>query len=197
MKTLSSGTLFIVSAPSGTGKTTIVTSLVERFGASHNVRRLITYTSRAQRAGEISGIDYHFIEPADFEQKIAEQFFLEWSLAYGAYYGTPQSLIHDLGAGASYFAIVDRAGARALKEQIPAAVTIWLKPPSLEAIRERLAKRDGTLTDDHFRRLTLAAQELTEEEESAFFDFSFTCHTPEEIVGQLTPLIFEKAAKLT
>ncbi len=94
------GVLFIVSGPSGVGKTTVVTEFLRQQGADYNVSRLVTYTTKSPRSTEVHGSDYHFITQAEFERKIADDFFLEWSGEYGALYGTPLCVIDDLALGA-------------------------------------------------------------------------------------------------
>ena len=79
------GKLFIISAPSGAGKTTLVTALINDIGKSHALERVVTYTSKAPRSAEVNGVDYHFVTPEQFEGYIAAGFFLEWSTAYGTY----------------------------------------------------------------------------------------------------------------
>ena len=87
------GKLFIIPAPSGAGKTSLVTALLERIGQSHSLSRVITYTTKMPRSGDIHGRDYHFLSIDQFEQKIKEDFFLEWSVAYDHYYGSPKNIV--------------------------------------------------------------------------------------------------------
>src|SRR5580704_16364804 len=138
------GKLFIVSAPSGAGKTSLVNELVVRTGKRHNLSRLVTYTSREPRKGEVPGQDYHFIGQGDFEAKIREGYFLEWVNALGSYYGTGVSVLNHIASGKSGVLVLDRPGARRVYEQFP-AVLIWLTVPNLESLKQRLTLR-GTET---------------------------------------------------
>lgn len=164
------GKLFIVSAPSGAGKTTLVTRLLQDLRPHYAIERGITYTSRAPRLGEQHGIDYHFISSAEFEAKIAQSFFLEWSGQYGAYYGLPRSIIDQMEQGRSFFMILDRSGARAIKEQVPGAVLIWIKTGSVEVLKERLLARGKDTAEQIEHRLRLAHQEIQQEEENPLFN---------------------------
>src|SRR5581483_10666268 len=110
------GVLFIVSAPSGAGKTTLVNAALGSLKSSHAIERVITYTSRMPREGEIPGVDYHFISELEFQSRIKDGFFLEWSGAYGTYYGTPRGLLEDLEKGHHRILIPDRNGAQKILE---------------------------------------------------------------------------------
>jgi hypothetical protein len=96
MNTKKSGKLFILSAPSGGGKTTLANKLVEELGFEYNLSRVITYTSRLPRSTEMPGVDYNFLSKEAFEEKVKEQFFLEWSGVYGNYCGTPSTIIEEV-----------------------------------------------------------------------------------------------------
>src|SRR5579862_9920541 len=113
------GRLFLVSAPSGGGKTTLVNAAIASLSREHSIKRLITYTSRSPRTGDVHGVDYHFVTPAEFQTLIEQEFFLEWSAAYGTFYGTPKEVLRDIAQGLSYIAIVDRAGAQAIYRLVP------------------------------------------------------------------------------
>ncbi len=90
------GTLFVVSACSGAGKTTLVTRAIKELSISYPISRVITYTTKAPRMTEQNGIDYHFLSVEEFEIRAKNGFFLEWSNQYGNYYGSPHSIINDL-----------------------------------------------------------------------------------------------------
>jgi guanylate kinase len=159
-----SGKLFVISAPSGAGKTTLVRHTIERLRESHAISRVVTYTTKAPREGEaLQGVDYHFLSQADFEKKIGEGFFIEWSCAYGHYYGSPYSLVTRMAEGHSCVLIVDRVGAGRIKEQIPEAILIWIYTSSLEVLKQRLIKRGGESPEQVERRLELALSEIEQE----------------------------------
>ena len=155
--------LFVISAPSGAGKTTLVNALIEQYGALYGLEKAVTHTSRKPRSGEKEGYDYHFIEPQDFERKIAEGFFLEWITAYGAYYGMSQSILKRLEAGYSQCIILDRQGGKRIKALIPGNVLIWLETLTLEVARGRMAKRGTENKEEIEYRLSTAFLEIEEE----------------------------------
>ena len=112
------GTLFVISAPSGAGKTTLVREVLDRLRAELGLMRVITHTSKQPRTGEVQGVDYHFLSEEEFKQKIEEEFFIEHSTVYGAYYGVAKALFKKLDEGIHHIAIVDRAGAASLKAKV-------------------------------------------------------------------------------
>jgi guanylate kinase len=135
------GKLFIVSASSGAGKTSLVEKVIERLGTKYLLKRLITYTTKKPRNNEVHGKDYYFISVDEFKTKIEQGFFIEWSTAYGAYYGSPKDCLHELQEGTSTIAIVDLDGASAIKDFYAPAIAIWLQAPSLESLKKRLIMR--------------------------------------------------------
>lgn len=151
------GILFIVSAPAGTGKTTLVQMLVDEFDC---VVRNISYTTRQPRNGEIAGADYHFVSRKDFEKKIANNEFLEYATVYGEYYGT---LLADVKKeqekGKHVFLVIDVQGALQLKGRIP-AVFVFLEPPSLAVLRQRLEQRMTESPESVEQRLQWAVGEF-------------------------------------
>jgi guanylate kinase len=160
--------LIIVSAPSGAGKTTLVARLVELLGVTHGLKRLVTYATRAPRAGEIPGQDYIFISPQEFEQKIQAGFFLEWSGALGTQYGTGRDIMDHLTQGPGVL-ILDQDGARKLKKPLGATL-IWVTVPSIEILEQRLRAR-GTENDAQItRRMARAAQEIAREKQEKLYD---------------------------
>ena len=165
------GKLFIVSAPSGAGKTTLVEHLIGRLGVTHPLSRVVTYTTKTPRPQDQDKRDYCFVSVAEFEQKITQDYFLEWSNTYGHYYGSPSTIIDELQAGRSLIVIVDQVGARQLKEKIEDAVLIWLYTASLQVLKERLVIR-GTENEAQIeRRLRLAETEILYEKKERFYDF--------------------------
>lgn len=161
------GVLFIVSAPSGAGKTSLVNAVLASLKSAYAIDRVITYTSRPPRLGEIDGVDYHYISEAQFQRLIPEGFFLNWSTVYGAYYGTPRTVLDDLAKGLHCILIPDRDGAQKIihnfKAYIYKVITIWIEAPSLEVLEERLRNRAQNTPEQIARRLILAAQEMKDE----------------------------------
>lgn len=167
-----SGKLFIISAPSGAGKTSLIHHSLDRLREEHAISRVVTYTTKQPRKGEaVEGVDYYFVTQAEFEQKIGEGFFIEWSLAYGHYYGTPSSLRHRLAEGHSYILIVDRQGAQRIKEIIPEAILIWIYTKNLEVLKQRLILRGGENQEEVMRRLSLAVSEIEQEVIRPFYNY--------------------------
>ena len=164
--------LFVVSAPSGAGKSTIVAKAIEylnRHGVP--VERVITYTTKKPHDSELVKGDYHFISQDEFERKIQENFFLEWSTVYGTYYGSPRSIIAHPNCERSYILILDRLGWQALLAQNISAVSIWLEPPSLEILKERLLIRNRDSLQTIEKRLALAQLEMEQEKEEKLYRY--------------------------
>ncbi len=156
------GILFVISAPSGAGKSTICSSLRQTPDTVYSV----SCTTREPRAGEINGEDYHFLETADFEHRIAAGDFLEHAKVHGNYYGTLRhSIVEHLRRGIDVLVDIDTQGAALIRKNADpfirdSLVDIFIMPPSLDELRRRLVKR-GTETGDQIeRRLTNAAAEM-------------------------------------
>ena len=172
MNTSKTGKLFVVSAPSGAGKTTLVTEVIRRMGDVCSLERVITYTTKPARPGEDRhGIDYHYLSTQDFEAKIANGFFLEWSGVYGYYYGSPRSVLDELAQGFSRILILDRAGARATKRQYEPAVLVWIYTKNVAVLQERLAGRvrGADAADQIACRLALACEEIEQENQARLY----------------------------
>jgi len=164
-----SGTLFIVSAPSGAGKTTLIQAVLKNLGSFYSIERVITYTSKTPRHTEVDGVDYYFISSQLFEQKIQEGFFLEWSGAYGNYYGTPVTVIKQLESGKSLVVIPDRSGARELVRRVSGAVTLWITVEHLGILKDRLLGRGTESPEQLQKRLSLAQDEMMDELKNRLF----------------------------
>jgi guanylate kinase len=168
------GKLFVVSAPSGAGKTTLVSEVIRRLEKVCPIARVVTYTTKPARPGEERhGIDYHYLTPQEFQEKIAQGFFLEWSGAYGHYYGSPRSLLDDITQGHSRIIILDRAGAQEIKRHYPPAVMIWIYTKDTAVLQDRLARRgrgeDGA--DQIARRLAIACKEIEQEAQAPLYKY--------------------------
>ena len=185
------GTLFVVSAPSGAGKTTLVHEVIHRLQGEYDVQRVITYTSKTPRPGEINGVDYHFVTEEEFKAKIETNFFVEYSTVYGAYYGFPSSVLDAMKCGTSFIAIVDRAGAASLKACVGAALLIWIMPPSKEALAERLAGRAQDSDVTIAFRLAIAEQELSNSRDE-LFDHFIVNDNLENAINELALLVNNK-----
>jgi guanylate kinase len=154
------GLLFIVSAPSGTGKTTLVERLVQHVP---NLRMSRSYTSRAARAGEQDGVDYNFISRDRFEALIGEQAFLEWADVFGSYYGTSAADTDAaLARGEDVVLVIDVQGARQVRSAGRAVVSIFVLPPSSAILEQRLRGRSKDSDEQIARRLAVARGEVSE-----------------------------------
>ena len=154
----SRGLLFVVSAPSGTGKTTVVEGLV-RICPDLGLSR--SYTSRAMRAGEKDGVDYNFITRDRFEAMIAEDAFLEWADVFGNLYGTCKAdSERELEAGRDLILVIDVQGARQVRSHGATAIGIFVLPPSFEALERRLRGRSKDSEEAIKKRLATARREV-------------------------------------
>jgi guanylate kinase len=154
------GRLFIVSAPSGTGKTTLVERLVQ---IVPNLRMSRSYTSRAARIGEQHGVDYNFVTREHFERMVHAGDFLEWADVFGNYYGTcardTESL---LASGEDVVLVIDVQGARQVRSRGIETVGIFVLPPSAEILEQRLRGRSKDSEEQIARRLRVACSEVPE-----------------------------------
>jgi guanylate kinase len=154
----SRGLLFVVSAPSGTGKTTVVERLVQIFpdlGLSRS------YTCRAMRAGEKDGLDYNFITRERFEAMIADDAFLEWADVFGNLYGTGKAETErELASGRDLILVIDVQGARQVRSHGATAIGIFVLPPSFEALERRLRGRSKDSEEAIRKRLATARREV-------------------------------------
>lgn len=152
------GLLIILSAPSGTGKTTLVGRLAERVP---DLVRSRSYTSRAARPGEVDGVDYHFVAPARFRDMIAAGVFLEWADVFGRLYGTSAAdAERHRAAGRDVVLVIDVQGARQVRRQARDAVSVFVLPPSFRVLEERLRGREPGGGVALERRLRTACREL-------------------------------------
>lgn len=152
------GHLYIVAAPSGAGKTTLVRMLLEK---DAGIRLSISYTTRLPRPGEQDGREYHFVEVADFLAKIEDGDFLEWAEVHGNYYGTSKSGIEaEMLAGRDVLLEIDWQGAQQVRKLFPAAIGVFILPPSRDELERRLAGRGTDSADVISRRMAAARDEM-------------------------------------
>ena len=158
MALVNKGALFVLSAPSGCGKDTVLSFLKER---DCNVKQSISVTTRKIRDGETDGVDYYFTDVADFEKKIQEDYFLEY-VKYGEnYYGTPKKKIEELvESGYNVFLKIEVEGAGNVRKFFPECISIFIVPPSFDALEARLKGRGTETAETLNRRLGIAREEL-------------------------------------
>src|SRR5258708_255035 len=153
------GNLFVVVAPSGAGKTSLVNALLEK---EPNIKLSISYTTRAPRQGEADGREYHFVDRATFEKMIARGDFLEHANVYGNYYGTSKRWIESQLAGDHDVLLeIDRQGAAQLRNMFPNMVGVFILPPSLAELRKRLESRGKDAPEAIARRMASACEEIS------------------------------------
>jgi guanylate kinase len=153
------GNLFVVVAPSGAGKTSLVKALLEK---ELNIKLSISYTTRAPREGEVNGRDYHFVERAAFEKMIGQGDFLEHANVYGNYYGTSKRWIENqLSGDHDVLLEIDWQGASQLKGIFPNLMGIFILPPSLAELRKRLESRGKDAPEAIERRMASAREEIS------------------------------------
>ena len=152
------GTLYIISAPSGGGKTSLVKALL---GTGIGLSLSVSYTTRPARAGEIDGHDYHFVTREVFEQKLKQGEFLESAEVYGNYYGTSKKWIDEnVAVGHDVLLEIDSQGAQQVRRVFPASIGIFVLPPSLEVLEMRLRERAKDSPEAISRRLAAAREEI-------------------------------------
>ncbi|MGM0694909.1 MAG: guanylate kinase [Pseudomonadota bacterium] len=160
---MAQGTLFIVSAPSGAGKTSLVRELIESLDG---IQVSVSHTTRERREGEVDGVNYHFVDVSAFEAMIEHGDFFEYARVFDNYYGTSRRTVEAmLDAGQDVILEIDWQGARQVRQQLPDAVSVFILPPSREELERRLASRG---TDEHAviaRRMRDAVKEMTHHDE--------------------------------
>ncbi|RIX47435.1 MAG: guanylate kinase [Rhodocyclales bacterium GT-UBC] len=178
------GNLYVVAAPSGTGKTTLVRMLLD---SEPDVRLSISFTTRTPRTGEADGVAYHFIDAAEFRAMIGRQEFLEWAEVHGNFYGTSKKWIADqLSAGADVLLEIDWQGAQQVRKIFPQAIGIFILPPSMEELERRLTGRGTDSADVIARRLAAAQAEMRHVEE---FDYVIINNRLEEAFADLLAVV--------
>jgi guanylate kinase len=160
------GTLFIVAAPSGAGKSSLVNAVL---ATTPGIALSISYTSRAPRPGERHAQHYHFVGKEEFERMVAAGDFFEHALVHGDYKGTArQSVEPQLAAGQDVLLEIDWQGARQVRKQVPEALSVFILPPSRQALESRMRNRGQDSEETIARRLAAAREEMSHYDE---FDF--------------------------
>ena len=154
------GKLIVLSAPSGAGKTTLCKALLAHYP---DMKYSISTTTRSPRSGEREGVDYHFLNQAQFRQKLKEHFWAEWALVHGHYYGTSAAFLDQtLAAGTDVLLDIDVQGTKQILERYPDAVTIFILPPSMQVLEARLKKRGTDSRATIEKRIRNARKEIAQ-----------------------------------
>lgn len=186
------GQLFVVSAPSGTGKTTVVERLVQ---VLPNLALSRSYTSRPARPGESDGVDYNFITRTRFEEMIAVRDFLEWADVFGNLYGTCASDVHrELQRGRDVVLVIDVQGARQVRQAYERTVGVFVLPPSFGILEQRLRGRSKDPEEAMQRRLQTARNEVTAFTE---YDYVIVNDQLEACVERLRAIVLAERARLS
>ncbi len=184
------GMLFIISAPSGAGKTTLCNALRKRFP---ELDYSISHTTRAPRKNEVDGRDYYFISEEEFKEKRNRGEWAEWAKVHGHYYGTcAKALNAALDAGKSILLDIDVEGARQIKSVYPKSTAIFIMPPSMKILEERLRSRETDSEEDIVNRTRHARKEIASKH---FYDHVIVNDRLEDGIEDLCSLIGEYMAE--
>jgi len=189
MEIYKKGIIFVISAPSGTGKTTLCERLLKILP---DLKMSISHTTRQPRPYEKNGIDYFFVDKKNFEKMIANEEFIEWAEVYGNFYGTSKKVIFDLiKNGYDILLDIDTQGAKNIRKLYPDSVLIFILPPSLKELEKRLLLRneDRDIMD---KRLSKASQEISQYK---FYDYVVINDSIERALNDLLCIIYAERLK--
>lgn len=184
---MSKGTLFIVSAPSGAGKSSLIDALLKRFNLDDKLRLSVSHTTRAPRPGEVDHVAYHFVSHTEFEELIARNAFYEWAKVFDNYYGTSREIVEKwLDVGKDVLLDIDWQGARQIRKQTPGAKGIFIVPPSLPELNNRLVKRATDAPEVIEKRMSKAIGEIIHYDE---YDYTIVNDDFDEALLNLRSII--------
>ena len=184
------GTLFVVSSPSGGGKGTIIRHVLD---VVPNLSYSVSFTTRAPRLGEVDGREYFFVNRENFEEMVAAGEFLEWACVHGNFYGTAKNqILTETAAGADIILEVDVQGAASVRQLLMDSVSIFILPPSLDVLRQRLLARGTDSPEELEVRLRNAPQEL---KQYSAFDYVIINDEIDRAAGQLASIIHAERAR--
>ncbi len=156
---MTNGTLYIISAASGAGKTTLVSAVLEQVD---DLEVSVSHTTRAPREGEVDGVNYHFVDKHTFEAMVEDSEFIEYATVFGNMYGTSRQHIQEqLLKGKDVILEIDWQGARQIRQLMPDCKSVYIVPPSTEALRERLTSRGKDDEEIIARRMQEAISEMS------------------------------------
>ena len=193
------GNLFILSAPSGAGKSSLIKALLEKHRvsaskASADMKVSVSHTTREPRPGEVNGEHYHFVTRVEFEALIEDGVFFEYAEVFGNYYGTSRLTIEEtLSKGIDVFLDIDWQGARQVKQQLPDAIGIFILPPSIEVLRSRLDSRGQDSESVIAGRMQKAKDEMRHFDE---FDYVLINDDFESALSAFESIVFAHRQRL-
>jgi guanylate kinase len=185
------GNLIVITGPSGVGKGTVVEKLLAKVG---KLKRSVSATTREQRPAEVDGIDYFFMQEAEFTKLIKEEHFLEWAEFAGSHYGTPAKWVEEnLNEGNDVLLEIEVQGAKQIGERCPQAILVFLSPPSFEALEIRLKGRNTESPEKIALRLSKAKGEL---EQKHLFDYEVVNDNLTEAVNNLIHIVYAERCRI-
>ena len=192
IKIKSKGNLVVISGPSGAGKGTICKALVER---DKNLFVSVSATTRAPRKGEIDGVNYHFLTKEDFFDKVNKGEFLEHAEVYGNHYGTLKSNIEELlEAGKNVILEIDIQGALSVKENTKEGIFIFILPPSMEELKNRIVNRGSETKESLLKRFQSAYQEINY---ISRYNYAVVNDVVEQAVERVENIIFAEECRVS
>jgi guanylate kinase len=178
------GKMFVISAPSGAGKTTLCNRIIRKVP---DLRQSVSFTTRQPRRGEVNDNDYTFISEPEFKSMIGEGDFVEWAVVHGNYYGTSRRRLEDImEAGSDVLLDIDIQGARQIRDSYSGGAYVFILPPSMDVLRDRLEKRGSNARDDMERRLSRAVEEIRD---YGMFDYVIVNDVVKDAVKRLECVI--------
>lgn len=189
------GTLFIISAPSGAGKSSLIKKYMDSYNYDDSCRLSISHTTREPRPGEENHISYHFVSHDEFQELIERDAFFEYAKVFDNYYGTSKEIVLQwLEEGKDVFFDIDWQGARIIKEQIPEAVKIFILPPSIKELHQRLVRRGQDDASVIQKRMAKATGEISHFDE---YDYVIINDNFDDSVISLRSIICAKRCELS
>ena len=177
------GKFIVISGPSGVGKDTICEQLISRKNGVYSV----SMTTREKRKGEINGTDYFFVSKEEFEEKIRNNYFLEYAIYNDNYYGTPtEFIVSNTNNGINVFSILEVNGFINVKRLFPTAITIFIMPPSFDVLEDRLRKRGTDSESSIEKRINIAKEEIKYKD---LYDYVVINNTVDEAVLEIENII--------
>lgn len=184
---MSQGTLFIISAPSGAGKSSLINALLNRFNVDNKIKLSVSHTTRQMRPGEENHKSYHFVSVDEFLELISKNSFYEYAKVFDNYYGTSREIVEQwLGEGYDVLLDIDWQGARLIREQTKNTYSIFILPPSLEELERRLINRGQDSEEVIKNRMDKAKREISHYNE---YDYLLINDDFDETLSQLHAII--------